>query len=58
MVNLEGAFKAKFPNQFRKMSILLIDDVFTTGATANESSKVLLEAGAKKVDVLTLARGG
>ena len=58
LVNLEGAFKAKFPNQFRKMSILLIDDVFTTGATANESSKVLLDAGAKKVDVLTLARGG
>lgn len=58
LANLEGAFKVKKPGQFRGTSILLIDDVFTTGATANESSKVLLEAGAKKVRVLTLARGG
>lgn len=55
--NLNGAFKIKNPSQFRQRSILLIDDVFTTGSTVNECSKVLLEAGAKKVDVLTLARG-
>lgn len=36
--------------------IVLIDDVFTTGATVNECSKVLIEAGAKKVYVLTIAK--
>jgi competence protein ComFC len=36
--------------------ILLIDDVFTTGATCNEAAFVLLENGAGKVDALVLAR--
>lgn len=35
--------------------VLLIDDVFTTGSTANEAAKTLLVAGAEKVDVLVLA---
>jgi predicted amidophosphoribosyltransferase len=33
-----------------------MDDVYTTGATANECAKVLLKGGSKQVDVLTLAR--
>jgi predicted amidophosphoribosyltransferase len=35
---------------------LLIDDVYTSGATVNECSRVLLRGGAKEVTVLTLAR--
>jgi predicted amidophosphoribosyltransferase len=35
---------------------VLIDDVYTTGATANECGRLLLRRGARKVDVLTLAR--
>jgi ComF family protein len=43
-------------DQIKNQTILLIDDVFTTGATLNECSKVLLKAGAKQVHALTLGR--
>ncbi|MCZ6511245.1 MAG: phosphoribosyltransferase family protein, partial [Alphaproteobacteria bacterium] len=36
--------------------VLLVDDVFTTGATVSECARVLSGAGASAVDVLTLAR--
>lgn len=39
-------------------TVLLVDDIFTTGATVDTCSKVLLDAGADKVYVLTLASGG
>jgi ComF family protein len=54
--NIRGAFQVRRPGVISGKHILLIDDVFTTGATVQECSKVLLEAGAKRVDVLTLAR--
>ena len=54
--NIRGAFEVRAPEATRDKQILLIDDVFTTGATVQECSKVLLKAGAKRVDVLTLAR--
>jgi competence protein ComFC len=38
-------------------NILLVDDIFTTGATMNEASRILLENGAEKVYLLTLLRG-
>jgi predicted amidophosphoribosyltransferase len=37
-------------------SILLVDDVYTSGATVNECSRVLKRGGAKEVFVVTLAR--
>jgi len=56
--NVEGAFRVcpKEMKQLKSQHILLIDDVFTTGATVEACSRALLKAGAKRVDVLTLCR--
>lgn len=56
IANIKGAFAVKNGAGFKNKKILLIDDVYTTGATVTECSKVLKKAGAKTVDVLTLAR--
>lgn len=53
-INLKGAFSCAF-EQVKSRRLLLIDDIFTTGATANECAKVLLKAGAREVNVLTSA---
>lgn len=55
--NIKGAFEIKNHNSITDKQLLLVDDIFTTGATVNECSKVLMKAGAKQVFVLTLARG-
>jgi len=57
MKDIEGSFKVKRPESIKDRSILLVDDVFTTGATANECARVLKESGVRSVTALTLARG-
>ncbi|MBM4339733.1 MAG: ComF family protein [Deltaproteobacteria bacterium] len=52
---VRGSFHIQREEEIKGKSILLVDDVYTTGATVNECSKVLLKAGAERVDVLTLA---
>ena len=56
--NVRGAFrlKPKFQARLLGARVLLVDDVFTTGATVEACARVLLRAGAGAVDVLTLAR--
>lgn len=54
--NLVGAFTVADPGRVRQRNILLVDDVMTSGATVDICAKTLLEAGAERVDVLTLAR--
>lgn len=53
--NLENAFKVLDKNVFKNKSILLIDDIFTTGTTVNECSKVLKECNPKEIIALTIA---
>ena len=52
---VRGSFHVQRDEEIKGKSILLVDDVYTTGATVNECSKVLLMAEAERVDVLTLA---
>ncbi len=54
--NLKGAFRIKKPRYFLKKSVLLVDDVYTTGATTDECRRVLKKAGSKKVLILTFAK--
>lgn len=53
--NLAGAVRVRRGTELRGRRVILIDDVFTTGATINECARVLLEAGASRVDAVTLA---
>ena len=54
--NVKGAFAVERPEEFKEKRVLLLDDVYTTGATVRECAKVLQKAGAEKVYVLTVAR--
>jgi ComF family protein len=54
--NLHGVIRMARPDVVDGRRVLLVDDVFTTGATVGECAQVLLSGGAVAVDVLTLAR--
>lgn len=57
LINIKNAFGLIDASKIKGKRILLVDDVYTTGATADECAKVLLQGGAEYVDILTLARG-
>jgi ComF family protein len=54
--NVRRAFRVVDPARVRGRTLLLVDDVMTTGATADECAATLLAAGARAVDVFTIAR--
>lgn len=54
--NVAGAFKTARPDVLKDKSVLLVDDVMTTTATADSCARALLRGGARHVDVLVLAR--
>ena len=54
--NMRGAFEVRNPSQVDGRTLLLIDDVMTTGSTVNACAKALKSAGAARVCVLTVAR--
>jgi ComF family protein len=54
--NLRGSFCVKRPEEIGNQRVLLIDDVFTTGATLRAASAALKRAGVRHVTALTLAR--
>jgi len=56
MQNLRGAFRLRKKADVRRLRVLLIDDVLTTGSTLSECARVLKEAGARSVYAATAAR--
>lgn len=57
MENLRGAFQVGDTARVKDQHLVLVDDVFTTGSTAEECSRMLRRAGAASVRVLSVARG-
>ncbi len=55
-INIKDVFKIIDYKTIKNMKILIFDDIYTTGSTANECARVLKEAGAEKVSVLTIAK--
>ncbi|QGJ72271.1 Amidophosphoribosyltransferase [Planctomycetales bacterium 10988] len=54
--NVKGAFEVRPKTDLSGKSVLLVDDILTTGATCREAAKVLKRAGAKDTSVLVLGR--
>ncbi len=54
--NLKNAFRVTNSEEVAGKTVLLVDDVYTTGTTVNECAKMLRRAGAADVQVFTLAR--
>ncbi|MBP7340817.1 MAG: ComF family protein [Syntrophaceae bacterium] len=54
--NIKGAFEASRAGQIADKNLIVVDDVYTTGATVNECARILKHNGATDVAVVTLAR--
>ena len=56
--NVRGAFQVTDPHEVMGRHVLLVDDIYTTGATCRAAALVMMQAGAASVRVATLARAG
>lgn len=54
--NVKNVYSVKNQEKIINKKVLIIDDIYTTGSTINECSKVLIEAGAKSIGILTIAK--
>jgi len=54
--NVENVYSVKNQEKILNKKILLLDDIYTTGSTVNECSKVLKQEGAKNIGILTIAK--
>lgn len=56
VLNVYDSFGVKFPERVKNKTVLLVDDISTTGATLSEAARVLKNSGAKRVIGLVVAR--
>lgn len=54
--NIKNVYKILNTEKVKNKKILILDDIYTTGSTANECSRILQEAGSKEIGVLTIAK--
>ena len=54
--SVAGASRVARPQAVKHRAVLLVDDLFTTGSTLSAAAQTLLEAGASRIQVLTIAR--
>ena len=54
--DVKNVFYVKNADKIKNKNVLIFDDIYTTGATASECKKVLMEAGAKKCGIMTIAK--
>lgn len=54
--NIEGAFRCKNPKLVENKIVILVDDVYTTGATMRDCARALRASGAKEVWGITMSR--
>ncbi|TDX58891.1 ComF family protein [Orenia marismortui] len=57
LLNLHNKFEIKLKRGLQSKKILLIDDIYTTGTTVDEASKILLTEGVEDIKIITLAAG-
>lgn len=53
--NVKNVFAVRKPDRIREKNIIIFDDIYTTGNTVNECSKILKKAGAREIVVITIA---
>ena len=56
MQNIKNAFGIKNANEIKNKNIILFDDIYTTGSTVNECSRILKKVGVNKIGILTIAK--
>lgn len=54
--NIKDVYRIINSKKIKNKNILLLDDIFTTGSTANECSKALIESGCREVGIITIAK--
>lgn len=54
--NVQGVYKVENIHKIIGKTVVIFDDIYTTGATTQECKKILLKAGAKEIRILTIAK--
>ena len=56
MKNIKNVFEIRNECKKKNKKILLLDDIYTTGSTVNECSRILKNAGCKEIGIITIAK--